>query len=66
MGNTRVDWEEVVNWGIAKPQGESFQTAACKLVLGAAVYHIWKHMNDIRHTNNMNSDEHILKGLIGR
>lgn len=63
VGKIRVEWDEVVTLGIAELQGASFQDVVCKLALGAAYYNIWKHRNDIRHGNKLNSEEQILKRI---
>jgi hypothetical protein len=44
-------WEEVAQWCVVALKGDSLKTRLCKLSIGAAVYHLWKHRNDLIHGN---------------
>jgi hypothetical protein len=44
-------WKEVAQWCVVALKGDSLKTRLCKLSIGAAVYHLWKHRNDLIHGN---------------
>ncbi|XP_062153008.1 uncharacterized protein LOC133861274 [Alnus glutinosa] len=60
LNNPVETWEEVVNWSISNLKKDCLKTRLCMLCLGAAVYHIWKHRNDILHGNIPSAEEAIL------
>jgi hypothetical protein len=64
VDNPKVIWEVVVEWESAELRGKSLLVILCKLALGAVVYHIWKHRNDVRHGNVLKSEEQILKIIV--
>jgi hypothetical protein len=50
-------WDEVVKaW-----KGKKIHSIVCKLALCATVYNIWKHHNNIKFCNRVNSEEQILQ-----
>jgi hypothetical protein len=49
--NPPVDWDSVVWWFQEKACGKSLKSYLCKLCFGAAVYNLWKQMNDLLHGN---------------
>jgi hypothetical protein len=55
-------WEEVVNWSIFNLKIDCLKTRLCILCLGAAVYQIWKHRNDILNGNIPSSEEARMGG----
>jgi hypothetical protein len=55
-------WEEVVNWSIFNLKIDCLKTRLCILCLGAAVYQIWKHRNDILNGNIPSSEEARMEG----
>jgi hypothetical protein len=53
-------WDDVVDWGISKFHGKSLQACLGRLCFGSAMYHLWKHQNDLQHGNIPSSEEAIL------
>jgi hypothetical protein len=51
------DWDEVGREGVKAWKGKKLHNIACKLALGATVYNIWKHQNNIKFCNWVNSEE---------
>lgn len=55
-----VEWELVESWCAANVQGRSLKTNLCRLCLGATVYHLWRHRNDLLHGNTPRSEEGLV------
>lgn len=56
-----VDWDDNMSWGLWKWRGRTVKTILSKLISwGAAVYSIWKQRNDIKHGNQIMSEEKIV------
>lgn len=56
-------WDEVVRIGVKDWKGKSLCIVICKLTLGATVYHIWKHRNNVKFGNCLYTEEQILKKI---
>jgi hypothetical protein len=56
----RNSWEDVENWSTKELRSDCLKSKLCRLRLGAAVYHLWKHRNDILHGNSVSSEEQIV------
>lgn len=52
-------WDEVVREGLKTWKGKGLYSIVCKLALGATVYSIWKHRNNVKFGNRLNSEEQI-------
>jgi hypothetical protein len=53
-------WEEVVKWSVENLHGKSLKTSLCKLIIGAAVYHLWKQRNDLLQGNIPRTEEDLV------
>jgi hypothetical protein len=53
-------WEEVAEWSATHLKGEGLKTRLCKLSLGAVVYHLWLHWNNLIHGNKLISEEPLI------
>jgi hypothetical protein len=42
-----VDWDSLCQWCVDHPKGSSLFATIYKLCLGSAVYHLWRHRNDL-------------------
>jgi hypothetical protein len=49
--NPQISWDEVVVFGAQELKECGLKTSLCQLSLGAVVYNLWKHHNDIKHGN---------------
>jgi superfamily II helicase len=56
----RNSWEDVENWSIKELRLDCLKSRLCRLCLGAAAYHLWRHRNDILHGNSLSSEEQIV------
>ena len=50
--------------GEADLKGRSLKASLCKLSLGAVVHNVWRHQNDIKHSNPVKTEERIVKQII--
>jgi hypothetical protein len=50
----------VENWSIKELRSDCLKSRLCRLFLGAAVYHLWKHRNGILHENSLSYEEQIV------
>jgi hypothetical protein len=57
-------WEDVVVWSINMLQGTNLKACLGRLCLGAVIYHIWRHRNDIQHGNTPKSEEAIVANIM--
>lgn len=49
------DWDAVVCEDLKDWKGKKLASIVCKLALGATVYNIWKHRNNVMFGNRFNS-----------
>jgi hypothetical protein len=49
-------WDEVVKEGVKAWKGKKLHSNVCELALGATVYNIWKHPNNIKFCTRVNSE----------
>jgi hypothetical protein len=45
-------------------QGKNLKACLGRLCLGAVIYHIWRHRNDIQHGNTPKSEEAIVANIM--
>lgn len=55
-----VDREIIVRWCTIVMHGKSLKAILCRLCISAIVYHLWKQMNDLLHSNIPKSKEVIV------
>jgi hypothetical protein len=58
-------WEEVADWSVVEMRHDCLKSRLCILSLGATVYNLWKHKNDILHENVLSSEEIIIAKIKG-
>jgi hypothetical protein len=58
-------WEEVADWSVVEMRHDCLRSRLCILSLGATVYNLWKHRNDILHGNVLSSEEMIIAKIKG-
>jgi len=60
ISDPKKSWEEVADWSVLVMRQDCLKSRLCILSLGAAVYNLWKHRNDILHGNVLSSEEMII------
>jgi hypothetical protein len=60
VSNPKKSWEDVANWCVLELRQNCLKSRLCILSLGATVYNLWKHINDILHRNALCSEEMII------
>jgi len=58
--NVPVEWDCIESWGNTMLIGKSLKACLGRLCLGATVYHLWRHRNDLIHLKIPRSEEAIL------
>jgi hypothetical protein len=56
--------DEVVDWAREKICGKTLQSLLGRLCVGAVIYHLWRHRNDLLHGNSLRSEEVILVQIL--
>jgi hypothetical protein len=56
-----VDWEDIGSWSEVHLKGKSLHDTICRLCLGATIYHLWRHRNDLLHGNTPCSEELLVQ-----
>jgi len=56
-----VDWEDIGSWSEVHLKGKSLHDTICRLCLGATIYHLWRHRNDLLHGNTPRSEELLVQ-----
>jgi hypothetical protein len=54
-----VHWDDVFVWS-CNLKGKSLQNILCKLCLAAAIYHLWRLMNDLCYGNTPLTEEALV------
>jgi hypothetical protein len=55
--NIPTNWEDILRKGLGEWLGKKLKAVVCKLAWGSAVYSIWRHQNDVKFGNHLNSEE---------
>lgn len=55
-----LNWEDIMDWGERELKGERLKATLCRLSSGAVVYNVWKQRNDVKHDNQIKSEEKIV------
>ncbi|XP_070042036.1 uncharacterized protein [Nicotiana tomentosiformis] len=61
---TKKDWREELKWIEKVAKGKSRGAAICRMVLAAAVYHIWQERNNVIFQKKRRSTNVILRLII--
>jgi superfamily II helicase len=64
ISNPCVQWDDVLDWS-CNLKSKSLQNTLCKLCLAAAVYHIWRLMNDLCYGNTPLTEEALVDRIKG-
>jgi hypothetical protein len=56
------EWDAIVDLGVNGLAGrvKVLKAVLCKVVLSAYMYHIWRERNNIRHENQVHTEEQII------
>lgn len=63
LPNIPTVWEEIMSQGIREQRNKSLKPLACKLAWGAAVYNIWRQRNDVKHGNQIRTEEKVTQNI---
>jgi hypothetical protein len=58
-----VDWDSLCQWCVDHLKGSSLFATIYKLCLGSAVYHLWRHRNDLEHDNLLRTEEVLIRQI---
>ncbi len=58
--NPEIDWLNVMDIGCGQWKTKRIWGALCRLVLQAAVYHLWRLRNDLCHGNTPRTEETLV------
>ncbi len=59
-----VAWNDIMLLRVVAWKKKSLQAVMCKLCWGAAVYHLWRQRNDIRHGKAPKTEEKLLLDVV--
>jgi hypothetical protein len=59
ISNPSIIWDDIVGW-YYKLKGKELQVILCQLSLAAAVYHVWRLINDLCFGNSLLSEEALV------
>jgi hypothetical protein len=59
-----LNWDDILLWGEFDLKGHSLKASLCKLSLGAVVYNVGRHRNDIKHSNPIKTEDRIVKKIV--
>jgi hypothetical protein len=59
-----VLWGEIVQIGISQWGKNTLKGILCCLVLGAAVYNLWRTRNELKHSGQPSTEKQLLKKII--
>lgn len=59
-----IAWPEIMCMGVSDWRNKTLKANVCKLVWSAAVYHLWRQRNDIRHGNPPKAQEKVLQEVV--
>jgi hypothetical protein len=58
--NPPYEWDAIVESGIKDWKGGGLKAVLCKLVLSASVYNNWRERNNIKHGNQLLTEEKLV------
>jgi hypothetical protein len=61
--NPEINWLNVMDIGCRQWKTKRIWGALCRLVLQAAVYHLWRAINEIKHNSCPKTKEEVLQSI---